>query len=188
MSAPLWIAWPGPKKAVLTHRTPNMKHLILLVTIYLAIATQAACGTALAIGGCRPPLMWLPVLLALTWFGDARGLVWTALIGLLADGLAGGRFGVEMLAATLTAALTMSLRPEEDVRSRGAWFVWQFAVIGTGLVLSHGLNSVLSDGSAVTIASLLALAGEAAYGLVLCGCFGLIGALRTKNVARYYHA
>ncbi len=149
-----------------------MKHLILLITTYLALATQAACGTAIAIGGCRPPLMWLPVVLALTWFGDARCIVWTALIGLLADGLGGGRFGVEMLAATLTAALTMSLRPDEDIRSRGAWFVWQFAVIGTGLVLSSGLNSVLSDGPAVTMASLVALAGEAAYGSVV---FALLG-------------
>lgn len=165
-----------------------MKHLILLIATYLALATQAACGTALAIGGCRPPLMWMPVVLALTWFGDARGIVWTTLIGVLADGLAGGRFGVEMLAATLTAALTLSLRPDEDARSRGTWFVWQFAVIGTGLVLSHGLNSVMSDGSAVTLASLVTLAGDAAYGLFLCGCCGMLGALRTKNVARYHHA
>lgn len=165
-----------------------MKHLILLITTYLALATQAACGTALAIGDCRPPLMWLPVVLALTWFGDARGIVWTALIGLLADGLAGGRFGVEMLAATLTAALTISLRPDEDVRSRGAWFMWQFAVIGTGLVLSNGLNSVLSDGPAVTMASLVTLAGEAAYGLILCAGCGLFTTLRMKNVARYHHA
>ncbi|RLT10589.1 MAG: hypothetical protein DWI21_03920 [Planctomycetota bacterium] len=165
-----------------------MKHLLITLTTYLALATQAACGTALAIGDCRPPLMWLPVVLALTWFGDARGIVWTALIGLLADGFAGGRFGVEILAATLTAALTLSLRPDEDVRSRGAWFVWQFAVIATGLVLSHGLNSVLSDGPAVTMASLVALAGESAYGLILCGCCGMLGTLRTKNVARYHHA
>ena len=151
-----------------------MKHLLLTLATYLALATQAACSTALAIGGCRPPLLWLPVVLALTWFGDARGIFWTALIGLLADGLAGGRFGVEMLAATLTAALTLSLRPEEDVRSRGTWLVWQFAVIGTGLVLSHGLNSVLSDGPAVTMASLVALAGEAAYGSVFCALFGLL--------------
>lgn len=165
-----------------------MKHLILIFTTYLALATQAACGTSLAIGGCRPPLMWLPVVLALTWFSDARGIAWAALIGLLADGLAGGRFGVEMLAATLTAALTLSLRPDEDARSRGAWFVWQFAVLGTGLVLSHGLNSVLSDGPAVTLASLVTQAGDAAYGLVLCSGCGMLGALRTKNVARYHHA
>lgn len=165
-----------------------MKHLLLTLMTYLALATQAACGTAFAIGDCRPPLMWLPVVLALTWFGDTRGIVWTALIGLLADGLAGGRFGVEMLAATLTAALTLSLRPDEDVRSRGAWFVWQFAVIGTGLVLSNGLNSVFGDGPAVTMASLVTLTGEAVYGLVLCVGGGLFAALRTKNVARFHHA
>jgi cell shape-determining protein MreD len=165
-----------------------MKHLLLILATYLALATQAACGATLAIGGCRPPLMWLPVVLALTWFGDTRGIAWTALIGLLADGLAGGRFGVEMLAATLTAALTLSLRPDEDARSRGVWLVWQFAVIATGLVLSSGLNSVLSDGPAVTMGSFAALAGEAAYGLVVCGGFGLLGSLRPKNAARYHHA
>lgn len=165
-----------------------MKHLLLALTTYLTLATQAACGNAFALGDCRPPLMWLPVVLALTWFGDARGIVWTAFIGLLADGLAGGRFGVEMLAATLTAALTISLRPDEDVRSRGAWLVWQFAVIGTGLVLSNGLNSVLSDGPAVTMASLVTLAGQAAYGLALCAGCGLFTTLRMKNAARYHHA
>lgn len=165
-----------------------MKHLTLLITTYLALSAQAACGTSLAIGDCRPPLMWLPVVLALTWFGDARGIVWIALIGLLADGLAGGRFGVEMLAATLTAALTWSLRPDEDVRSRGTWLVWQFAVIATGLLLSRGLGSVLSEGPAVTWQSFVSLAGEAAYGLVLCSCCGTLGALRTKNAARFHHA
>lgn len=165
-----------------------MKHLLLTVTTYLALATQVACGSALSIGDCRPPLMWLPLVLALTWFGDARGIVWAALIGLLADGLGSGRFGVEMFAATLTAVLTLSLRPDDDVRSRGAWLVWQFAVTGTGLVLSHGLNSVLSQGPAVSMSSFVLLAGEAVYGLVLCGCCGTLAALRTKNVARYHHA
>lgn len=162
-----------------------MKHLTLLLATYLALATQAACGTTLAIGGCRPPLMWLPVVLALTWFGDARGIVWAALIGLLADGLASGRFGVEMLAATVTAALTLSLRPEEDTRSRGAWFVWQFAVIGTGLVLSHGLNSVLSDGTAVTLASLVTLAGDAAYGLIVCGLINVAAFRQNAGERRF---
>lgn len=162
-----------------------MKHVLLTLATYLALATQAACGSALAIGGCRPPLMWLPVVLALTWFGDARGIVWTALIGLLVDGLAGGRFGVEMLATTLTALLTLSLRPDEETRSRGAWFVWQFAVIGTGLVLSHGLNSVLSDGPEVTVRSLMTLAGGAVYGLVLCGLMNLAAFCQKTSERRF---
>ena len=143
----------------------NMKHLVLIVTTYLSLAAHAACGTALSIGDCQPPLMWLPVVLALTWYADSRGIVWAALIGLLADGLSDGRFGVEMLATTLTAALTLSLRPPDDTRSGGPWFVWWFAVIASGLLLSRGLGCVLSDGPAVTIASLVTLAGESAYGL-----------------------
>lgn len=145
-----------------------MKHLTLLIATYLALATQAACGTALAICDCRPPLMWLPVVLALTWFGDARGIAWTALIGLLADGLSGGRFGIEMLAATLTAALTLSLRPDDDVRSRGTWLVWQFAVIATALLLSRGIGSILSNGPEMNVDYLLMIVGEAAYGAAVC--------------------
>jgi cell shape-determining protein MreD len=167
-----------------------MKHLILLITTYLALATQAACGTALSIGDCRPPLMWLPVLLALSWFTDARGLVWAALIGLLSDGLSSGRFGVEMLATTLTAAMLLSLRPEVevDVRSRWPRLVWQFSLIATGLLLSQGLGCVLSEGQAMTLQTLTTLAGEAAYGLALCVGLSTFGALRPNSPARYHHA
>ena len=157
-------------------RVPNlqtMKHLTLILATYLALATQAACGTAFAIGDCRLPLMWLPVVLALSWFADARGIVWVSIIGLLADGMSGGRFGIEMLTATLTAALSVSLRPDDDVRSRWPKLVWQFAIIGTGLVLSHGLGSVFSNGSPVTVGSLITLAGEAAIGAGLCALLGV---------------
>ena len=165
-----------------------MKHLILLITTYLALASQAACGTALSIGDCQPPLMWLPVVLALSWFTDARGLAWASLIGLLTDGLSSGRFGVEMLATTLTASMMLSLRPDADVRARWPRLVWQFSVIATGLLLSRGLGCILSEGPAVTLQSLTTLAGEAAYGLALCVGLGTFGALRTNSAVRYHHA
>lgn len=165
-----------------------MKHLILLIAIYFALATQSSCGAALSIGDCRPPLMWLPVVLALTWSGATLGVLWAVLIGLLADGLAGGRFGIEMFSTTMAAVLMMSIRPDEDVRSARTWWVWWFAVIVTGLVLSKGLHSVLSDGPEVTMASFVTLIGEAVYGLLLCGCGGLLGGMRTKNTARFHHA
>ena len=162
-----------------------MKQLILIITTYLALATQVACVTALSIGDCHPPLMWLPVVLALSWFTDARGLAWTSFIGLLADGLSSGRFGVEMLATTLTAAMMLPLRPDADVRSRWPKLVWQFSVIATGLLLSRGLGSVWSDGPAVTLQSLTTLAGEAVYGLALCVGLSTFGALRINHAARY---
>ena len=165
-----------------------MKHLILTIATYLALAAQAACGTALAIGDCRPPLMWLPVVLALIWFADARGIAWAAIIGLLADGMSDGRFGIEMLSATLAAAMSLPLRPDEDTRSRWPKLVWQFAIIGTGLVLSHGLASVFSNGSPVTIASLMILAGEATIGTVLCRLFSSCNPLRVQSSVRAYHA
>ncbi|MBC7820865.1 MAG: hypothetical protein IAG10_28605, partial [Planctomycetaceae bacterium] len=139
-------------------------------------------------GDYRPPLMWLPVVLALSWFSDVRGIAWTSFIGLLADGLSSGRFGVVMLATTLTAAMMLSLRPDADTRSRWPRFVWQFSVIATGLLLSRGLGCVLSDGPAVTLHSLTTLAGEAIYGLALCIGLSTFGALRTNNAARYHHA
>ena len=165
-----------------------MKHLTLILATYLALAAQAACGTALTIGDCRPPLMWLPVVLALSWFADARGVAWAAIIGLLADGMSDGRFGIEMLSATLAATLTLPLRPDEDVRSRWPKLVWQIAIIGTGLVLSHGLDSVFSNGSPVTVASLITLAGEAVIGAGICGLIHLCGSQRERPSAHVYHA
>ena len=165
-----------------------MKHLTLILATYLALATQAACGTAFAIGDCRLPLMWLPVVLALSWFADARGILWVAIIGLLADGMSDGRFGIEMLSATLTAAFSIPLRPDDDIRSRWPKLVWQFAIIGTGLVLSRGLGSVFSNGSPVTVASLITLAGEATIEATICGIIGLFGQLRQRSSAHAYHA
>ncbi len=165
-----------------------MKHIILLIAIYFALATQSACGSGLSIGDCQPPLMWLPVVLALSWFSDARGLAWASFNGLLADGLSSGRFGVEMLATTLTAAMMLSLRPDADTRSRWPRLVWQFSVIATGLLLSRGLGCFLSDGPAVTLPSLMTLAGEATYGLALCAALSIFGMLRTSHAARYHHA
>lgn len=165
-----------------------MKHVILLIATYLALATQSACGAALSIGDCQPPLMWLPVVLALSWFPDARGLAWASLIGLLADGLSSGRFGVEMLATTLTAAMILSLRPDAETRSRWPRLVWQFSVIATGLLLSRGLGCVLSDGPAVTLSSLATMTGESAFGLALCAGLSLFQTTRTTQATRYHHA
>lgn len=165
-----------------------MKHLILFIATYLAFATQAACGTALSIGDCRPPLMWLPLVLALSWFPDARGLVWAAFTGLLADGMSSGRLGVEMLAATLTATMTLSLQPDADIRSRWPKLIWQFSIIATVLLLSRGFGSVLSNESVLTLDSLTTLAGESVYGLALCAGLSTFRASRTSSAARYHHA
>ena len=165
-----------------------MKHIILLIATYFAFATQAACGEALSIGDCRPPLMWLPLVLALSWFPDARGLVWASLIGLLGDGMSSGRLGVEMMAATLTSAMTLPMRPDADIRSRWPKLIWQFSIISTGLLLSGGFGSVFSNDSALTLDSLTTLTGEAAYGLALCAGLSTFGATRTNSVARYHHA
>lgn len=165
-----------------------MKHLFLLFATYLALAVNVACGESLTVGDWRMPLMWLPIVLALQWFGDWRGILWSACIGHFADGLSDGRLGLEMLATTLAAILALPLRPDDDVRSRWAWIVWQFSVIATGLILSQGLTTILSNGPAVTLNSLIRVAGEAALGLVLCGLFGIVGVGRARKVVHSYHA
>ena len=159
------------------HHPITMQHLLLALLTYLSLAAHAACGHNLAIGDCCPPLMWLPVVLAVTWFDDVRGCLWGAMIGLLADGLSDGRFGVEMLAITLATLLMAALRPDDDVRSTIPWRVWQFGLLGSGLLLSRGLSSLLSDASAVTLASLLTVGGEAIYGLTIVALFAAIGRL-----------
>ena len=147
----------------------TMKHLIIAVTTYLALATQSACGTALAIGDCHLPLMWLPVVLALTWFGNARGIAWSALIGLLADGMSNGRLGQEMLATTLAAGMMLPLRPESRSRTGLPTLVWQFGLIGSGLVLARGYGGLFEGGSPMTFGTLPLLAAEALFGTIAIG-------------------
>ena len=161
-----------------------MRHLILALLTYFSLAAQVACGTALTIGDCRLPLMWLPVVLAVTWFDDARGIVWAAVIGLLADGLSSGRFGQEMLATTLAAALMLPLLPEPRSRSALPMFVWQFALIGSGLLVSHGYGSLFEGSGPLLLGALPLIATEAAYGAILFGLASKIGEAISKPVAQ----
>ena len=143
-----------------------MRHLILALLTYFSLAAQVACGTALAIGDCRIPLKFLPVVLAVTWFDDARGILWAAVIGLLADGLSSGRFGQEMLATTLAAALMRPLLPEPRSRSALPMLVWQFALLGSGLLVSHGYGSLFEGSGPLLLGALPLIALEAASGAV----------------------
>ncbi len=160
-----------------------MRHFILALLTYFSLAVQVACGTALTIGDCRLPLMWLPVVLAVTWFDDARGIVWATLIGLLADGLSSGRFGQEMLATTLAAGLMLPLLPESRSRSALPMFVWQFALIGSGLLVSHGYGSLFEGNGPLLLGALPLIALEAAYGAILFGLASKMGEAISKPVA-----
>ena len=146
-----------------------MRHVLLALVTYFALAAHAACGASLAIGDCRLPLMWLPLVLAQTWFADARGIAWAALIGLLADGLSSGRLGQEMLATTLAAAITLPLRPEARSRTGLPVLVWRFALIGSGLLLSRGYGGLFEGSAPLTIGALPLLAVDAAYGVLVFG-------------------
>ena len=162
-----------------------MRHFVLAVLTYFSLAAHVACGTAFAIGDCRPPLMWLPVVLALTWFSDARGIAWAAFIGLLADGLSSGQFGQEMLATTIASALMLPLLPEPRSRSALPMLVWQFALIGSGLVLSHGYGSLFADNGTLTLDTLPLLAMEAAYGAIVFGlAFKVVGTFPVPSSGR----
>ena len=152
-----------------------MRHFTLMLLTYLALAAQAAYGDSLALGGCRLPLMWLPVVFAVAWFADARGIAWGALIGLLADGLADGVLGQQMLAATLAATMLLPLLPESPSPIGVRRLAWTFAVIASAELLSQFHASVLSDGPAVTFWSLVVIAGSAAYGAAVCALLTSIG-------------
>ncbi len=144
-----------------------MRHFCLALMTYFSLAADVAGGSAFAVGECRLPLMWLPVLLAVTWFDDARGIAWAAMIGLLADGLSSGRFGQEMLATTLAAALMLPLLPEPRSRSALPMLVWQFALIGSGLLVSHGYGSLFGGNGPLLLSALPLFALEAAFGAIV---------------------
>ena len=141
-----------------------MRHFILALLTYFALAAQVACGSTFVVSECRIPLMWLPVLLAMTWFDNARGIAWAAVIGLIADGLSNGRFGQEMLATTLAAAFLLPLLPEPRSRSALPMFVWQFALIGSGLLVSHGYGSLFDGNGPLLLSALPQMALEALAG------------------------
>ena len=146
-----------------------MRHVLLALATYFALAAHAACGASLTIGDCRPPLMWLPVVLALTWFADARGIAWAALIGLLADGLSSGRLGQEMFATSLAAAIMLPLRPEARSRAGLPMLVWRFALIGSGLLSSRSYGGLFEGSLPLTVGDLPLLAADAAYGTIVFG-------------------
>ncbi len=152
-----------------------MPHVFIGLLTYLALAAQVACGDSLSLGGCRLPLVWLPVVVAVAWFADARGIAWVALIGLLADGLSAGVLGQQMLAATLASTLLLPLLPESRSQIGVGRLVWTFAVIASAELLSQFHASLLSDGPAVTNWSLLLIAGSAAYGTAVCALLTSIG-------------
>ncbi len=146
-----------------------------MLLTYLALAVHAACGDSLALGGCRLPFVWLPVVVAVAWFADARGIAWGALIGLLADGLSAGVLGQQMLAATMSSTLLLPLLPESRSRIGVGRLIWAFAVIASAELLSQFHASLLSYGPAVTFWSLILIAGSAAYGTAVYALLVSIG-------------
>lgn len=151
-----------------------MRFVFLVVLTYFALAAQVACGELLNVAGNRMPLLWLPVVWALTWFEDTRGIVWAVLVGLLADGLSDGRFGQNTLAVALTVAFSLPLLPEPRSRTALPMFVWTFALIASIELLAKFHASLLSDGAAVSLMSLIAVsitAGIGAFTMSLLNSF-----------------
>lgn len=153
-----------------------MKHIVLAIAIYWALAADAACGAALSIGDHRLPVVWLLVVLALSWFADARGIAWAAVIGLLADGMMDEPFGLSMCSTTLTAAMLVALKPDAKARSLWLDVIWQFSVLATGLFLTRGIGSMFAGGHFMTLVSLTHIAAEAGFGATLCLMLGLLRA------------
>ena len=152
-----------------------MRHIFISLLTYVVLAAEVACGDSLAIGGCRLPLAWLPVVAAVAWFADARGVAWAALIGLLADGLSAGALGQHMLAATLAATLSLPLLPDSRSRIGAVELVWTFALIASAELLSQFHASLLSNGSAVSLESVVSIGGSAAYGTLMCALLTFLG-------------
>lgn len=156
-----------------------MRFVVLSLMTYAALATQVACGEALSFGESRMPLLWLPVVWGAIWIADARGIVWAAVVGLLADNLSDGRFGQQMLATVLALSFALPLRPETDSRGLAPLAVWVFAMLTSIELLLKFQAVVLADGPAVTLMSPIACVVSGVLGVgvwLACASLGrLVG-------------
>lgn len=121
-----------------------MRHLALAIAVYLTVAVQSS------VLSWEGPLVWRPFLPALTllaitlWVEGASVLVWSAVLGLLLDGLSSERLGMQMSLAVLLAGMLQWLTARR--RSTGVMSAMALAFLVTLLwrILSPVLVSALA--------------------------------------------
>ena len=143
-----------------------MRHLGIGLLMYGGLIAHVA------LRGLVPPV-WLPNLLLLAAAmacctgvrrGQATGVVWAAVAGLLCDALTGRPLGVTMLAATLVATLAARLRVPatcSPLRQAGTVLVFVAVVEMAARSLSYptplGMNHGANIAAALAVATVTAI-------------------------------
>ena len=126
------------------------KPVVYAITIVVCLLLQVAVAPAIAIGGCTPNLLLIPVLLVSLHSGAACGSITGFLCGLFADFAGNGTVGATALVFTLIALVVGLLGSGMDMTSAVALIA--VAVLSSLVFeIAYGIVAVLtsSEGNGV---------------------------------------
>ena len=148
-----------------------MRQVFIACSIYLTVALQSSVIVGELPANCRPFLPALTLVVIALWSEGATAIVWSAVVGLLLDGLSPERLGVQM---SLAAVVGWGLQAvKSNSRSRGVVSVMAavFVVALLWRAVSPFVYGALS-GRVVDLLAVLAMAVvEASVTAVLAGVF-----------------
>ena len=165
-----------------------MKHIIILLLTYVAAVGQTSLRSELTIGAATPDFLWLVLVAIVLSIDGWPAIVWAALVGLLADCIAGGRLGSGMLAVLLVVGVAQTLQQTRSSRSALMVPLWLcFIVFATGLLswlaqvllaeqLVNNWTAVLQVLLSATYTSLLGLAS------IVCWCLVKSRLFRSETI------
>ena len=120
-----------------------MKHIGLVILVYSALILQISLRPQIMIGSVGPDFLTLTTAIAAFLLPGRTAIVWSAVIGLLADTLAGGPLGVEMFCAVgVTFAFHTIVVPGNN-RSWLSSFLFGFPFIFTLLLTSSAARGLM---------------------------------------------
>ena len=158
------------------------RSLLLAVLTYAALLVDASGVVASSSSHFTPRLLPLMVIAALVLIDSWRAIVWAAVAGLLADALAPGPLGVEMLCAT---AIAWTIRRMTRLAPGEA--AWLIALAGTPALFLEQTSATLLraflEQRPVALAEAVGTAGQIAVSgmAVLLGIIVLYRTLTRLN-------
>jgi rod shape-determining protein MreD len=154
-----------------------MKWLLVAPATYLVFALQTSLADSLTVAGCVPNLPLAGLLLMAGHGTGWRGLVMAAVWGLIADCLADGRLGPDLICCTICLLVFEHGHAQWNLGSP-----WRLVAISIPLVLfesaATGAMRALLDGHAIDWQRLcLFAAGSSVWTVVVVAGLAFVGAL-----------